>query len=384
MKIAVLTTSRSDYGATKWLLRKLVADSFFETIIIASGNHYCAEFGNTYQEIEADGFVINHPIPLVFSDSSAQSKAAACGVLQAQAADIFTAEQPDLLCVLGDRFEILPVCLTAVLYGIPIAHVSGGDITEGAIDDRIRHAVSKLANLHFPGNAESKKILEQMGELPSTVFNVGELGIEGILGEKKIPRQELANDLNLNAEQPWILLTYHSETNLPLADNLRALGCILNFLGQLKGYQVLATYPNADIGHIEIVEALRSATQQYPAVFHLTENLGPKRFSSFLQEADFMIGNSSSAFFEAPSTRTPAINVGSRQKGRLLPRSVITCPANKDALEKAYAILGTDNFRKQLESYQNPYAQGCASDQIVSVLKQIDLSLLNPKKFNVL
>lgn len=373
LKICVVTTSRSDYGLLKWILKKIKNDSFFKLQLIVTGTHLSKTYGYTKSEILDDGFAIDFEIDMIVDGDTKQSITTSMGICQMQMGTALSQLQPDLLLVLGDRFELLPICSSALVLGVPIAHISGGDVTEGAIDDQVRHAVTKMATIHFPGVKSSADRIIQMGESPQSVFDVGEPGIEGFLKAEVPTREEIAHTLGLSINKCWIICTYHPETNSDLKTDLSAVKAIVSILSKYNDYEILFTASNADCGGDQINTYFTNSASKYDNI-HFVHSLGQKRFIGFMKEAVLMIGNSSSGLTEAPSCSLPVINIGDRQKGRIIPENVIQSGKSEADINKAIIKALSDSFRNSCVNIVNPYGDGNTSSKVVDILKSIDLS----------
>jgi UDP-hydrolysing UDP-N-acetyl-D-glucosamine 2-epimerase len=379
-KICVITAARSEYGLLKWLMHEIKNDSNLTLQIIVTGSHLSPNFGYTYKEIEEDGFFIDEKINMLLTGTTSLKIAKSMGHCMIGMATTFHKLRPDIIVIMGDRYELLSIAGVALVMNIPIAHISGGDITEGAIDDQVRHAVSKMANIHFPGNQESAQRLIQMGERPENVFNVGELGLDSVHKSIPINRKNLSAQLGLNPDKKWILCTYHPETKIGLEENIRAIDELMKALRHKKDYQILITKSNADAGGKKLNEILTTETAKNPDMFRFIDSLGQLRYISMLKNVAFLIGNSSSAVFEAPVIPIYAINIGNRQLGRFMPKNIISC--NADETEINMSIRYIENLPSTfLDDLTHPYGNGTASTQIKSILKNIDKSQLIKKGF---
>lgn len=378
-RVAVLTATRAEYGLLRWLMRDIDQDPDLELQVCATGAHLAPEFGETWRNIEEDGFRIAARLPFPMGAGGRRDLALGMAACAQGAALAFDELKPDMLIALGDRYELLPVCGAALVMDIPVAHISGGDITEGAIDDQIRHAVTKLASLHFPGSAESAARLLQMGEAPERVILVGELGLDGFMRGPRLDRRALAKDLGLDEARPWALVTWHPETKASLEYNLRAAHDIMAALlkapewsapGMPKGrLQCLVTYANADYGGREINAFMNAAASRHPHDILVRDNLGPVRYISMLHEAACMVGNSSSGIFESPTAKLPTLNIGDRQKGRFLTPNIVQCAPTQAAVLRGLATLQSPEFREKSNHAASPYGDGRASERVLNSLK---------------
>lgn len=370
-KVCVLTATRAEYGLLRWLMQDMKDEPGFVLQVVVTGAHLSPRFGETWKQIEADGFAIDAKLEMLDeAESGPAALVRSTGKCAVQLADVLDKLSPDLLVVLGDRYELLPVCSAALLMDIPIAHISGGDVTEGAIDDSIRHAVTKLAAIHLVSSKEAEKRVLQMGEEPERVFLCGGPGLDNLRRLPVISRDELALDLGLDAGKSWALLTYHPETRLSVLENLTTLQ---NILAGLKSVldgrlEVLATYANADLGGQEINTALEEAAQEN-SWLRICPNLGQKRYVSMLRQACFMLGNSSSAIFETPTLALPAINIGERQKGRKLTPNIIQCGRGKADIAAAILKALDSGFAASLQNIESPYGDGHFSEKALDAFK---------------
>ena len=364
-KICVVTAARSEYGILKWLIQDLSANNMFEIQLIVTGGHLLKEQGCTINEIISDGLKISSVIDCNLDVSSQASIAKSMGGLTVKFAEAFDKLEPDYLLVLGDRYELLPICNTAFIMRIPIIHISGGDVTTGAIDNGIRNAITMLADYHFPGTRSSAENIIRMRNDSSNVWAVGELGLDAFNREKLLTRKEIADLFNLNEDMHWGLMTYHPETTQSLEYNLNAVKACLDEIKQLKDYQFIVTYANADFGGSLINKILEESSNDNLVV---VPSLGHFRYLSFMKQVDFLIGNSSSGIIEAPFFKIPVINVGNRQKGRHLCDNIIQCTASRAdihiAIQKAILIdpssfVDTDYWGK-----------GDSSKKIIRILEQ--------------
>jgi len=290
--------------------------------------------------------------------------------------------KPDAIVVLGDRYELLPICSSALIMGIPIAHISGGDITEGVIDDQIRHAITKMAHLHFPGTEESARRIMQMGEDPKRIFVAGELGIDNFKRIKRITRRETADVLGLDQSNKWILFTYHPETAISIKKNLKRVSDIFSALRKVKNTEVVVTYPNADYGGRQIIELLKKECLLPGGRFQLIKNLGQLMYINLMCRSHCIIGNSSSGITESPSAGIPAINIGNRQKGRIIPGNVICANGGRKSVSAALRKAFSSEFRDKSKYIKNPYDKGGAAENIVRVFRKVSFwETLLSKKF---
>ena len=381
IKICVVTSTRAEYGVLRWLMEEIKNDEQMRLQLLVTGAHLSREFGLTFREIEKDGFKIDAKVNMHLSLHSKAAIVKSMGQCSIGIAKAFERLKPDLIIVLGDRYELLSVCSSAVVMNIPIAHISGGDITEGAIDEQTRHAITKMAHLHFPGTEASAKRIIQMGEGPGKVFAVGELGVDNFRKLKAKTKSEIAAELGLDKNKKWILFTYHPETAITLDENLKRVANVLSVLRKIKGVELIITYPNADYGGRQIIDLLKKQRLKEKGKFHLLKNLGSLRYISLMMNSSCLIGNSSSGITESPSAKIPTLNIGNRQKGRIIPKNIICVSGSRDSIKKGLVKSLSGNFRKKLVNLKNPYGSGTAAKNIVRVLRRIRIggSLLNKK-----
>lgn len=380
-RICAVTGTRAEYGLLRWLLQDLKNDSRVELRIVAAGMHLAPEFGLTYKEIEADGFTVDRKLEMLLASDSGVGMAKSAGLGLLGFADAYADLRPDLLVLLGDRFEILAAASAALLMRIPIAHIHGGELTEGAVDDAIRHAVSKMAALHFAAAEPYCRRLIQMGEPPQRVHNVGGLGVDAILRTPKMERAELEASLGFTFGERNLLVTFHPATAED-GDPLAQCEELLAALDTLPDCKLIITLPNADAGGRAIAARLTEYAQARPERVCAHTSLGARRYLSCLALVDGVVGNSSSGLLEAPVFGIGTVNIGSRQQGRLRAASVIDCPPEREAIAAAIARLFSDNFRNQLAGIYNPYGQGGAAARIAQVLATIPLAELRGKTFH--
>lgn len=370
-KVAVFTGTRAEYGLLYWLLKDLQEDPEIELQLLVSAMHLSPEFGMTYQQIETDGFTITEKVEMLLSSDSAVGTAKSIGLGVLGFADALERMKPDVLVVLGDRFEALAVTQAAMILRIPIAHIHGGEITEGAYDDAIRHAITKLSLLHFTSTEAHRNRVIQLGEHPSRVFNVGAVGLDHLQRSKMFSLAELSASLNFKLEQPYFLVTYHPVT-LASEPAKASFENLLKALDAFPQHQIILTYPNADDGGREIIPLLEAYAKQQPSRVLAIPSLGQKRYLSAVKHAAAVVGNSSSGIIEVPSFKVPTVNIGERQRGRLAAESVFSCPSNTAAIIETLQL----GLKSDLTQVVNPYGKGKASEAILKQLKAADLSVV--------
>jgi len=365
-KICIVTGSRAEYGLLYWLMKEIQADPGLELQLIVTGMHLSPEFGSTYKEIEQDGFSIDAKVEMLLSSDTPVGIAKSIGLGTIGIADALARLEPEILVLLGDRYEILAAAQAALVARIPVAHIAGGDSTEGAFDEAIRHSITKMSHLHFVTNEDAARRVRQLGENPAHVFNVGSPGLDGIKRMKLLTRQELERDLDFSFKKRNLLVSFHPVTlEAQSAEaQFRALLSALDGLGENVG--IVFTKPNADTDGRTIVRQMDSYVAAH-ANAKAYVSLGQLRYLSVMSHVDAVVGNSSSGLYEAPSFGIPTVNIGDRQKGRLLAASVIDCPPTADEIGSALArALASD-----CSGTINPYGDGNSSARIKDGLKQI-------------
>lgn len=380
MNIAVLTATRAEYGLLKPILTELENDSTFNLQILVTGAHLSPEFGLTYKEIESDGFFIHKKVEMLLSSDTAVSISKSMGLALIGFAEYFSEQRPDLLLVLGDRYETLATALAAMNENIPIIHLYGGEKTEGAVDESIRHALTKLSYLHFTSTEEYKNRVIQLGEHPDRVKAVGGLGVENIQKEKLLTKEEFLTDINMNHNQSYAMVTFHPVT-LEEGENVEIqIKALLKAMSDYPQIQFLITKANADAHGRIINQLVDDYVDKHPHAKAFT-SLGMKRYLSGLKHASFVLGNSSSGILEAPSFGIPTINIGDRQKGRIQSDSVINCIPEYKSISQAIEKAITSDFQALASQTQNPYGDGKTSEKIMNVLRDIKQdNLLDLKK----
>ncbi|MBP3544352.1 MAG: UDP-N-acetylglucosamine 2-epimerase (hydrolyzing) [Lachnospiraceae bacterium] len=374
--IAIATSARADYGILKPLIERLKQEEAFETGLLVTGMHLCESFGTTVQEIERDGNPISARIPILKKGDSARNVSETMANTLRGFAEYFAANRPDLLIVLGDRYEIMAVCIAAVNEGIPIAHLHGGETTEGAIDECVRHAITKMSYLHFTATEKYRERVIQLGEAPERVFAVGALGVENICRLELMKENELRYELGLT-DLPYISVTFHPVTmeQGQAEKQVRELLAAMDEFAGKYAVQYVVTKANADAGGRGINRML----EEYDATrenVHLYTSLGMYRYLSSLKYCTFVLGNSSSGIIEAPSFGVPTVNIGDRQRGRIQAESVINCKPEKKEILSAMDRAMSKKWQEHCRRIENPYGKGDTSERIVEVLKDY---LLNGK-----
>jgi UDP-hydrolysing UDP-N-acetyl-D-glucosamine 2-epimerase len=368
--IAVITTSRADYSHLYWPLRDLSENENADLRIVALGSHLSPEFGSTVQEIEKDGFRIDSRIECLLSSDTDIGMAKTIGVATLGLADLFGKMRPHLLLLIADRYEMLAPAAVALALRIPIAHIEGGEVSEGAIDDAVRNALTKLSHIHFTSTPAARKRVIAMGEEEWRVHRAGAPSLDHLLRQSLMGRVEIEKLLELNLQAPTILVAYHPMTIA--RDTLQEVAALFAALGNLPE-QILFCYPNADAGSRALIERTRSfiAARGHGKVF---TNLGAVTYLSLLRQVDVLVGNSSSGIMESASFSLPTVNVGLRQQGRERPRNVLDADADLNSILQAIGRARTPEFRESLSGMSNPYEEGRASETIVRVLTTVTFS----------
>lgn len=385
-RICVVTGTRAEYGLLRCFLQEVRADASVELQILATGMHLAPEFGLTYREIEGDGFRIDRRIEMLLSSDTPVGLAKSMGLGTIGFADAYAELRPDFVVVLGDRFEILAAVQAALVARIPVAHICGGETTEGAIDESIRHAVTKLSHLHFPSTAAYARRIVQLGEDPARVHCFGSISLDNLRELQLLPRPELESQLGLRLSTPSFLVTYHPVTLDE--DPAAGLAPMLEALDAFPDATLVFTKPNADTGGRSIIRDLEAFVEARRDRAHLFTSLGSLRYLSLVAQVDAVVGNSSSALMEVPALGKPSVDIGDRQRGRLAGPSVLHCPADVAAIRAAIQKALAPSFAPQLDPKLSPYASGSRSGsgsvsaQILDTLKQADLRGLLQKPFH--
>ena len=367
-KVCVVTGTRAEYGLLSRLMWLIRADHDLTLQIIATNMHLSPEFGLTYKEIEADGFTIDKKVEMLLSSDTPNAITKSIGLATVGFADAYEDLQPDILLILGDRFEILAAATAALIYKIPVAHLHGGEITEGAYDDAIRHAITKMSHLHFVSTEIYRQRVIQMGEHPSTVFNVGALGCENIKALKLMRKDELEKSLGFKLERNTILITYHPvtmECNTS-EQQFRELLSAIDLFPELK---VVFTMPNSDTDGRIIMKMIKEYVAKNPERTIWFDSLGCYRYLSVLQYIGGVVGNSSSGIIEVPSFHIPTINIGDRQKGRVAAASVLNCKPTRQDIQQRLAAILAPGYLNSLVSVTNPYDMPDTATNILDTLK---------------
>lgn len=378
-KICVITGTRAEYGLLRWVMQGIKDDPDLTLQIIATGMHLSPEFGLTYREIEQDGFHIDRKVEMLTSSDTPVGIAKSMGLGLIGFADVLHELRPDLILVLGDRFEIFSAVAAALVARIPVAHLHGGEATEGLIDEAIRHSITKMSHLHFVAAEEYRRRVIQLGEQPEHVFMVGGLGIDNIKRLKFYEREELEASLDFNLGQKCLLITFHPVT-LETATAADQMAELLAALAELRDVQLIFTLPNADTDGRALIKMVEQFVAHCPNARAYT-SLGQLRYLSCIAHVDGVVGNSSSGLAEVPSFKKGTINIGDRQRGRLQATSVINCEPTRQSIAAALVRLYDAEFQASLSRVRNPYGEGGASEKIITVVKSIALDNVLKKYF---
>lgn len=383
-KICFFTGTRADYGIMSRLMRMVDDEPSCELQVIATNMHLSPEFGLTYKEIEADGIHINRKVEMLLSSDTSNGIVKSMGLATIGFADALEELSPDLVVILGDRYEMLCAAQSCLIYKIPIVHLFGGEITEGAFDDAIRNAITKLSHLHFTSTEEYRQHIIQMGEPSSHVFHVGALGVDNILSEPIMTRRELEQSLDFQLGEKFLLVTFHPVT---MERNTTSEQCdnLLTALSEVnKDYKLLFTLPNSDTNGRIIMSKVKEYVKRHSERSFAITSLGKKRYYSALKYTTAVIGNSSSGLIEAPSFHIPTLNIGNRQKGRARGKSVIDVPSNLSDIQAGIKKILSPEFQIVAKNAHNPYEKANTLQNIFKVITTYSLEGLTNKTFNII
>lgn len=378
-KICVITGSRSEYGLLRWVMQGLKDDPDLRLQIIATGMHLSPEFGNTYKEIEQDEFEISCKVEMLMSSDTPIGITKSMGLGLIGFADAFHKLKPDIIVVLGDRFEIFSAVSAALIAKIPVAHLHGGEVTSGAYDDSLRHSITKMSHLHFVATKSYRDRVIQLGEHPDRVFIVGGLGIDSINRLNLLNREDLEKSLNFKLGQRSLLVTFHPET-LSIVPPEKQIRELLAALDGLNDTQLIFTLPNADSSGRTLIKEVREFVSNHSNA-RAYDSLGQLKYLSCMSHVDGVIGNSSSGLIEAPVFKKGSINIGDRQCGRIQATSVINCAPTFSAIMNALSYLYSESFQSKLLHVSNPYGEGGASEKVVNILKTCSIDGVIRKNF---
>jgi GDP/UDP-N,N'-diacetylbacillosamine 2-epimerase (hydrolysing) len=378
-KICVITGTRAEYGLLRWVMQGIKDDPELLLQVIATGMHLSPEFGLTYREIEKDGFQIDRKVEILTSSDTPVGIAKSMGLGLIGFADALCELRPDLIVVLGDRFEIFSAVAAALVARIPVAHLHGGESTEGAFDEALRHSITKMSHLHFVAAKEYRQRVIQLGEHPERVFLVGGLGVDNIKRLNLLDRAELEASLDFKLGQKNLLITFHPVTleNSTAADQMDELFAAL---AELKDTKLIFTMPNADTDGRTLIKMVEQFVAQHPNA-RAYSSLGQLRYLSCIAQVDGVVGNSSSGLAEVPSFKKGAINIGDRQRGRLHAESVISCEPKRSDITASLQKLYSPNFQASLNHVINPYGEGGAGKLVVETIKHYSVDGIAKKAF---
>lgn len=374
-KIAIITSTRAEYGLLCPLIQRMMQEPEIDMHLLVSGTHLLEKYGNTIEYIRKDGIPIAYEVPIFEEDFVSDEVHVADAIAKAttQCAKIFAEEKYDAMIALGDRYELLGFCTAAVVSRLPIIHIHGGEITEGAIDDKIRHAVTKLASLHFPSVDEYANRIIQMGEAKESVHAVGALGIDNILHLNLLDKESLLNELEIVTDRKIAAVTFHPVTSEEPEKAQNEIRKVLDALLETKVFSVI-TMPNSDVGGDIIYEEIKKYVRSNPGQMVMKKSLGQLKYLSLLKNADIMVGNSSSGILESASFCLPTIDIGIRQKGRMAPKNVLHCNCSRVEIVQAIQKGLSEEMRKALIGYVSPYGDGHAAERMVEIIKKTDFN----------
>ncbi len=379
-KICIITGTRAEYGLLYWLMKEVQASSKLELQIIATGMHLSPEFGLTYQQIEKDGFSINKKVEMLLSSDSEVGVTKSMGVGLIGFADALHELKPDLLVVLGDRFEIFSAASAAMIAKIPVVHLHGGEVTEGAFDEPIRHSITKMSHLHFTATEEYRRRVIQLGEQPDRVFNVGAAGIDNIKRLKLLSKQEFEQSINFKLGKKNLLVTFHPVT-LEDTTSKQQFSDLLTALNKLEDTHIIFTKANADTDGRVINKMIDKYVLEQPETTIAFNSLGQLRYLSAMQYVDGVVGNSSSGLLEAPSFKIGTVNIGDRQRGRVKASSIIDSISTEESVTSALKKLFSQEFSNSVKQTVSPFGNGGVAEKIVEIIDSFPLDGILKKKF---
>lgn len=379
-KICIVTGTRAEYGLLYWLLKEIQDDDDLQLQLVVTGMHLSPEFGLTYRNILADGFVIDAKVEMILSSDTPIGIAKSIGLGIIGFADALERIQPDLIVVLGDRYEILAVAQAALVAKVPVAHISGGEITEGAIDEAIRHSLTKMSHLHFVAAESYRLRVIQLGEDPSRVFNFGDPGLDNINRLDLLELDALEKSLNFSLGEFYFLITYHPVT-LGNEEPAIAITALFNALDRFPNAKIIITKPNSDTGGRILIEMIDDYCRKNKERVYVSTSLGQVRYLSALKYCSVVIGNSSSGIVEAPAMKKATVNIGRRQSGRLKAGSIIDCNDNANDIEQAIRTAVSPEFQRELYNVKSLYGNSNTSFEIKECLKTVDLKDIYMKRF---
>lgn len=375
-KVMAFTATRAEYGLLKPLLKAIMASPNLDLSIMVAGSHLSPTQGRTVQEIKNDGLPVACLVDNLLASDTPGALVKSVGLGLVESATYFSGQTPDIVILLGDRYEIFIPLIAALIYRIPVAHLCGGETTEGALDEQVRHAITKMAHLHFPSTFEYGRRIRQMGEDAWRIHVVGAPGVENIMRAELMPPEEIQDRFSIDVNQPTLLITYHPETLTKEQDPAQQVDILISALKEFYDIQQVITYPGTEVGFRKIIEAWEAYAAECPNI-KLHKSLGSRGYLGVMKYAAAVVGNSSSGIIEAPSLKVPTVNIGDRQKGRVRAKSVIDVPCRKeDIVAGLHKALYDEQFRRDVKNVQNPYdpyVDGNVSGRVVSVLESISL-----------
>lgn len=378
-KVCVVTGTRAEYGLLRWVMEGINNSALLQLQVIATGMHLSPEFGMTVKCIEADGFKVDKKVEMLLSSDTSVGVTKSMGLGLIGFADALVELEPDIVVLLGDRFEIFAAATAAMIARVPIAHIHGGELTEGAFDDAIRHSITKMSHFHFVAAEEYRNRVIQLGEDPSRVFQVGGLGVDSIHRLDLLTKDELEKQLDLKFSEKNLLITFHPVT-LENNSALQQMAELLRALSEFPDYGLIFTMPNADTNGRGLIQQINKFCAARPNAHSFT-SLGQLRYFSCVEHVDAVVGNSSSGIAEVPSLKKATVNIGDRQRGRLSALSVLDCEPDRHSIDLTIRHALSRDFQKQLAKTVNPYGEGGASDLIVSKFEMLSLSDVLKKGF---
>ena len=379
-KIAVFTGTRAEYGLLYWVIKELAESPEVDLQLYVGGMHLSHEFGYTMEQIVSDGFRVTESLDFLLSSDTAVAICKSMGLATISAAEALSRHKPDILVLLGDRFECLAVAQAAMVMRIPIAHIHGGESTEGLIDEAVRHSITKMSHLHFTATEFYRQRVIQLGEHPKNVINSGAPGVDNVIRLPLLQRNELTDAIGFDLDGPYVLVTYHPVT-LVSGGEPAALEALLEELKRYPNYKVVACYPNADTDGRRLIEILKRYENTEPDRVYLVRSLGQLRYLSLLKHCEAVLGNSSSGLIEAPAAGVPTLNIGKRQQGRITGATVLSCDANRTSISAGLVKVLSKEFKIDCANARNPYGGGDSSRVIVDKLISHKLEGLIEKSF---
>jgi UDP-hydrolysing UDP-N-acetyl-D-glucosamine 2-epimerase len=380
-KICIFTGSRAEYGLLRGVMQEIQASETLQLQILASGMHLSPEFGMTIQEIRADGFEPDETVEILLSGDTPTAICKSMGLALIGYGEGLQRLRPDMMVVLGDRFETFCMAAAAQVCQVPLAHIHGGETTEGAIDEAFRHAITKMSHLHFASCEAYRQRIIQLGEAPDRVFNVGALGVENIRRTPLMERGELAESIGFSLEKPYFLVTFHPVT-LEQSTSEYQFQSLLDALNAFPEFKVIFTKANADTDGRVINRLIDEYVERHPEHCLSVTSLGMRRYLSAIKFCAAVIGNSSSGIVEAPSFKVPTVNIGDRQKGRIQADSILNCLPDANAIQQTIGHALSPAFQESLSAISNPYDRPGTCSTIVGLLEKVDIVGITQKTFH--